>query len=71
MKVKEAISVFQYDQKNNLKQKTINSYKYLLCRFEAIYAERSVETISVDEVLQLLEDLTLNGRDYSFINQSS
>jgi len=60
MKVKEAISVFQYDQKNNLKQKTINSYKYLLCRFETIYAERSVETISVDEVLQFLKDLTLN-----------
>jgi len=60
MKVKEAISLFRYDQKNNLKQRTINSYKYLLHRFETIYAERSIDSISPDEILQLLEDLTLN-----------
>jgi site-specific recombinase XerD len=60
MKVNEAISLFQYDQKNNLKLRTIKSYEYLLCRFQAIYAERSIESISADEILQFLEDLTLN-----------
>ena len=50
MKIQEAMSLFRYDQKSNLKQRTINSYKYLLCRFEAIYAERSIESIGPDEI---------------------
>jgi integrase len=60
MKVKEAMSLFRLDQKSNLKQRTINSYKYLLCKFEAIYAERSIESISAEEILRFLEDLTLH-----------
>jgi len=60
MKAKDAITLFQYDQTNNLKQRTIKSYKHLLHRFKAIYAERSIESISPDEILQFLEDLTLN-----------
>lgn len=60
MNMNEAISLFQYDQKNNLKQRTINSYEYLLRRFESLYAERSIESIRTDEILQFLEDLTLH-----------
>jgi len=60
MNVNKAISLFQYDQKNNLKQRTINSYKYLLCQFEIIYAERAIESIKADEILQFLEDLTVH-----------
>ena len=51
MNVNKAISLFQYDQINNLKQKTINSYKYLLSKFETIYAERAIKSINADEIL--------------------
>jgi len=60
MKLRDAIVRFKYHQKSNLKQRTINSYKYLLSKFEAIYAERSIDSISPDEILQFLADLTLN-----------
>ena len=51
MNVNEAISLFHYDQKNNLKQRTINSYKYLLRKFETIYAEKAIESIKADVVV--------------------
>ena len=38
MKVKEAIKLFKYQQKANLKQRTIYSYNYLLKRFEIIFS---------------------------------
>lgn len=58
MKVKEAIKLFKYQQKANLKQRTIYSYNYLLKRFEIIYAERTVDSLSADEIYHFLENLT-------------
>lgn len=58
MKVKEAITLFKYQQKANLKQRTIYSYNYLLKKFEDRYAERSIDSISADEIYQCLESFT-------------
>ncbi|MHA2219833.1 MAG: tyrosine-type recombinase/integrase [Candidatus Hodarchaeales archaeon] len=58
MRIKEGITLFKYQQKANLKQRTLYSYDYLLRKFEALFSERSVETVSVDEIYHFLENLT-------------
>ncbi|MHA2219180.1 MAG: tyrosine-type recombinase/integrase, partial [Candidatus Hodarchaeales archaeon] len=58
MKIKEAITLFKYQQKANLKKRTIYSYDYLLRKFREIYANRSVDSITVDEIYHFLETLT-------------
>jgi len=46
MTMQEAIRLFNNYLQSNHKQRTIDSYDYLLNRFERIYAERSVPMIS-------------------------
>jgi integrase len=58
MKVKEAIKLFKYQQKANLKQRTIYSYNYILNKFESHYALRLIDSISADELYQFLENVT-------------
>ncbi len=58
MKVKEAITLFRYQQKANLKQRTIYSYNYILKKFETRFKERSIDAISADEMYQFLESYT-------------
>ena len=58
MKVKEAIKVFKYQQKANLKQRTIYSYSYILNKFEAHYSDRAIDSITADEIYQFLESVT-------------
>jgi integrase/recombinase XerD len=58
MKVKEAITLFRYQQKANLKQRTIYSYNYILRKFETRFKERSIDAISADEIYQFLESYT-------------
>jgi integrase len=58
MNIKEAIDFYSNHLKATLKPSSINSYKYILNRFEAIYAERNFESIGTDEVYQFLENLT-------------
>ncbi|MHA2344258.1 MAG: hypothetical protein ACXADW_20550 [Candidatus Hodarchaeales archaeon] len=43
MKIKEAITLFKFQQKANVKQRTIYSYNYLLRKFGEIFADRSVD----------------------------
>jgi|SRR5579863_827219 len=58
MTVTEAIALFRNHQKANLKEKTQQSYKYLLQRFEEMFSNRSFESIGPEEIYQFLEVLT-------------
>jgi len=58
MITKEAITLFKYYLQSNHKQRTIVSYSILLERFEAIHAQRDLESIAPDEIFHFLENLT-------------
>ncbi len=60
MNTKEAMVLFKYYLQSNHKQRTIESYRLLLERFEAIHAQRDLETIAPDEIFHFLENLTGN-----------
>ena len=58
MITKEAITLFKYYLQSNHKQRTIESYRLLLERFEVIFAQKDLETIAPDEIFHFLETLT-------------
>ena len=58
MTLKEAITLFGYHQRSNVRARTIQSYQPLLQRFEAQFGERSFDSIGSDEIFQFLETLT-------------
>jgi integrase len=58
MTLKEAITLFNYHQRSNLKPRTVRSYQPLLQRFEAEFGERSFDSIGSDEIFQFLERVT-------------
>jgi integrase len=58
MTLKEAITLFSYHQRSNLKARTVRSYQPLLKRFQAEFGERSFDSIGSDEIFQFLEMLT-------------
>ena len=58
MKVKEAITLFQYYQRSSFKKRTIASYLYLLKKFESLYGERGFDSMEADEIYHFLETLT-------------
>ena len=58
MTLKEAITLFGYHQRSNLKPRTLRSYHPLLQRFEAEFGERSFDSIGSDEIFQFLEKVT-------------
>ncbi len=60
MITKEAITLFKYYLQSNHKPRTIESYRLLLERFEAIFAQKDLETITPDEIFHFLETLTGN-----------
>ena len=60
MTIKDAIILFGYHQKSNLKARTVQSYHPLLQRFRARFADRSSNSIGSDEIYQFLESLTEN-----------
>ncbi len=55
MTVKEAITLFGYHQRSNLKPRTLRNYQPLLQRLEAEFGERSFDSIGSDEIFQFLE----------------
>ncbi len=57
---KESITLFKYYLQSNQKRRTIESYSIILDRFEAIYAQRSLDAITPDEIFHFLENLTQN-----------
>jgi integrase/recombinase XerD len=57
MTLKEAITLFGYHQRSNLKARTVRSYQFLLKRVEAEFGERSFDSIGSDEIFQFLETL--------------
>jgi integrase/recombinase XerD len=58
MNTKEAITLFKYYLQSNHKRRTIESYTFLLDRFNAIHAEKLLGDISPDEIFHFLEDMT-------------
>jgi integrase/recombinase XerD len=60
MTIREAITLFRYHQRSDLKARTIQSYHPLLQRFEAQFAERSFDSVGSDEIYHFLESLTEN-----------
>ena len=58
MKVKEAITLFQYYQRSSHKKRTTASYLYLLKKFENLYGERPFDSMEADEIYHFLETLT-------------
>jgi integrase/recombinase XerD len=60
MTIQEAITLFKYYLQANHKKRTIESYNLLFERFGAIYAQRSLEDISPDEIFHFLENMTQN-----------
>src|SRR4030043_1863395 len=60
MTLKEAITLFGYQQRSNLRARTVRSYQPLLQRFEVQFGERSFDSVGSDEIFQFLETLTGN-----------
>ena len=60
MTTKEAMTLFKYYLQSNHKPRTIESYRLLMERFEAIYEQKDLETITPDEIFHFLENLTGN-----------
>lgn len=60
MTTKEAIRLFQYYLQANHKQRTIDSYRTLLDRFNASHAESPVAQITPDVIFHFLESVTHN-----------
>ena len=58
MTVSEAVNLFNCYLQANHRRRTIDSYRYLLSKFEAAYATREVASISSEEIFQFLEGLT-------------
>ena len=58
MKVREAITLFQYYQRSSYKERTIQSYLHLLKKFESLYGERPFDSMGVDEIYHFLETST-------------
>ena len=58
MTIKEAITLFGYHQRSNLRARTVQSYRPLLQRFEGQFGERSFDSLGSDEIFQFLEMLT-------------
>ena len=55
MTLKEAITLFGFHQRSNLRARTVRSYQPLLQRFEVQFGERSFDSIGSDEIFQFLE----------------
>ena len=60
MTLKEAITLFGYHQRSNVRARTVRSYQPLLQRFEVQFGERSFDSIGSDEIFQFFEAFTGN-----------
>ncbi|MCK9276257.1 MAG: phage integrase N-terminal SAM-like domain-containing protein [Syntrophales bacterium] len=58
MKIKDAITLFQYHQQSNMKQRTKDSYRFLLQRFSDFCGDKDFDSIGSDMIFQFLENLT-------------
>ena len=58
MTTKEAMTLFKNHQRSSLKQRTQQSYSYLLHRFETQFGDHPLESIGPEEIYQFLGALT-------------
>jgi len=60
MTTQEAITLFKYYLQANHKRRTLESYRVCLDRFAELFAQRSLDAITPDEIFHFLEHLTKN-----------
>lgn len=58
MTLKEVLTLFRNHQRSNVKKRTRKSYNHLLNNLEALFEDRSFESISSEEIFNFLETLT-------------
>jgi len=58
MKVSEAITCFFEYHEANSKKNTVRNYRFVICRFGEKFGERDIESITTDEVLSFLTQIT-------------
>lgn len=58
MNMKQAISLFQSYQQSNHRKRTVESYRFLLERFGALYGDRPIDTLKPEEIYDFLERVT-------------
>jgi len=60
MKINDAITLFQYHQQSNAKQRTKDSYRFLLQQLNDFCGDRDFESLGADTIYQFLENMTQN-----------
>jgi len=58
MKINDAITLFQYHQQSNAKQRTKDSYRFLLQKLKDFCGDRDFESLGADTIYQFLEGRT-------------
>jgi len=58
MKVSEAITCFFEYHEANSKKNTVRNYRFVICRFGEKFGERDIDSITTDEVLSFLTQIT-------------
>ena len=61
MTLQEGIELFRTDQKSQAREKTRESYAYLLRNLETLFGETAIEAISADDIHQFLLIVTDGG----------
>jgi hypothetical protein len=58
MKVSQAIRSFQEYHRLNSKKNTFKNYEFIFTRFQEVFCDRQVESITTDEVISFLTGLS-------------
>jgi len=61
MNIGEVISIFRRYQQSNRRKRTVDSYRWILRRFDDLFADREAVSIQPDEIYHFLETLTTNA----------
>jgi len=59
MKVSQAIQLFREYHRMNSKKNTLKNYEFIFTRFQEVFGDRQVESITTDEVLSFLTGFPL------------
>ena len=62
MKITKAVKFCLQYQHNNSKPTTVKNYEFVLGKFKEVFKGREVETISTDEAVSFLTEISLNKK---------
>jgi len=62
MKTNQAVKNFLDYHRTNSKKNTLRNYSYILGYFQIKFGEREIESITPDEILGFLTELTINPK---------